>query len=87
MRSSCARRAGRAAVACGRREHGGRGAHALAGRATFDVRLVAAIDGEASGKTRPFVALGARASHETIAPAVEPTWQSPTQEQERGRQT
>jgi hypothetical protein len=30
---------------------------ALAGRSTFHVRLVTAIDRDASGKTRPFVAL------------------------------
>lgn len=39
---------------------------ALAGRARFDVRIVAAIEPEASGKTRPFVALGGGADPGSI---------------------
>ena len=78
---------GTPSVAGGRRAHGVGGACRARGRATFAVRLVATIEREASGKTRPFVALGTSASHETTAPGVERTWQSPTQPSERWRRT
>ena len=60
---------------------------ALGERAIFHVRLVATIDPEASGKTRPFVALGTGMSHEPGATtvALPPRARPPSAAAERSR--